>query len=258
MTESAGPLADVALVAAQLGADAIRTVQRAGDLDISTKANPDDFVTAADHAADAAILRALLSARPGDAVLSEESGRRAGTSGVTWVVDPLDGTMNFVHRRDDYAVSVGAERDGDFVAGALVRPTTGDWIAGGEGVVTARDTVPGVTGTTAMSSAMFSIGLAGGEDLRVRIMEVLTDLLPQVRDFRRTGSSACDLMAVALGQLDVYLGYGVNDWDVAAGVAVVRAAGGVAGWIDTASGVRLIAAGSPAVLDPFVERAAKV
>lgn len=251
-------LADLALVSAQLGADAIRSVLRSGDMDVSTKSNPSDFVTTADHAADGAIVGALTAARPDDAVLSEESSYRPGTSGVTWVIDPLDGTLNFVHRREEYAVSVGAKRGDDYVAGALVRPTSGAWIAAGDGQARARDGKPAVTGTTELSSVIFSVGLFGDDELRVRMLDVIADVLPQVRDFRRSGSSACDLMAVALGQLDVYVGFGVNDWDVAAGIAVVRAAGGVAEWFETASGLPLIAAGSPAVLDPIAERAAKV
>lgn len=251
-------LGDIALIAAQLGADAIRTVVRSGELAVATKSSNSDFVTAADLAADDAITRALTAARPDDAVKSEESGRRAGTSDVTWVVDPLDGTMNFVHRRDDYAVSVGVERDGDYVAGAIVRPTSGAWIAAGDGVVRARDGNPGVTGTTDAGAAMFSIGLAGDGDLRARLLDVIGDLVPIARDFRRTGSSACELMALAMGQLDVYLGYGVNDWDVAAGIAVVRAAGGRAEWTETESGLPLLVASTPAVFDQFAERAAKV
>jgi len=116
----------------------------------------------------------------------------------------------------------------------------------------------GVTGTTDLKSVLFSIGMFGQDEIRTRMLDVIDDVLPQVRDFRRTGSSACDLMAVALGQLDVYLGYGVNSWDVAAGVAVVRAAGGRAEWVETESGVPLIVAGTPAVFEPIAERAAKV
>lgn len=251
-------LGDIALVAAQLGADAIRTVVRSGELAVATKSSDSDFVTAADLAADDAITGALTVARPGDAIKSEESGRRTGTSGVTWVVDPLDGTMNFVHRRDDYAVSVGVERDGAYVAGAIVRPTNGAWIAAGDGVVRARDGHPGVTGTTDPAAVMFSVGLAGDGELRARMLDVIGDLLPIARDFRRTGSSACELAALAMGQLDVYLGFGVHDWDVAAGIAVVRAAGGRAEWVETESGVSLLVAGTPAVFDQFAERAAKV
>lgn len=251
-------LGDIALVAAHLGADAIRAVVRSGELAVATKSSDSDFVTAADLAADDAITRALTAARPDDAIKSEESGRRTGTSGITWVVDPLDGTMNFVHRRDDYAVSVGVERDGEYVAGAIVRPTSGAWIAAGDGVVRARDANPRVTGTTDPGAAMFSVGLAGDAELRSRMLDAIGDLLPIARDFRRTGSSACELAALAMGQLDVYLGYGVHDWDVAAGIAVVRAAGGRAEWIETESGLPLLAAGTPAVFDEFVERAAKV
>ncbi|MBO0830318.1 MAG: inositol monophosphatase, partial [Streptosporangiales bacterium] len=224
----------------------------------ATKSSDSDFVTAADLAADDAIARAITAARPDDAIKSEESGRRAGTSGITWVVDPLDGTMNFVHHRDEYAVSVGVEQDGDYVAGAIVRPTSGAWIAAGDGVVRAREGRPGVTGTTDPEAAMFSVGLAGDADMRARMLDMIGDLLPIARDFRRSGSSACELADLAMGRVDVYLGFGVKDWDVAAGIAVVRAAGGRAEWVETESGLPLLAAGTPAVFDQFVERAAKV
>lgn len=251
-------LADVALVAAQLGADAIRAVSRTGDLRVARKRDHRDLVTAADHAAEDAILAVLRTARPRDAVLCEESGAHPGSSGLTWVVDPLDGTLNYVHRRDDYAVSVGVERDGEYVAGAVVRPVTGGWVAGDDGGVRSNGRTPGVTGTTETAEAMFSVGFPAEEHLRFRVLDMVGDLLPDACDFRRAGSSACDLMGVALGQLDVYLGFGVYSWDVAAGVAVVRAAGGRAEWVETASGVPLLAAGTPAVLDHFAARAAKV
>lgn len=251
-------LADLALVAAQLGADAIRQAVRGGAVDVATKSNDSDFVTTADYAADAAVVAALTGARPDDAVLSEESGQRTGTSGVTWVVDPLDGTLNFVHGRDDYAVSVGAKRGEDYVAGAIVRPTSGAWVAGADGVARAATDTVGVTGRTDLGAAIFSMGFGGYDAQRVRMLDAVGELLPQVRDFRRCGSSACDLMDVALGRLDVYVGFGVNDWDVAGGIAAVRAAGGRAEWVETASGLPLLAAGTPGVFAPIAERAAKV
>ena len=149
---------DLALAAAQAGSNAILRELRGGDLRVETKSHDADFVTTADKAAEVAILRLVSAARPRDAVLAEESGMHAGDSGVRWLVDPLDGTMNFVHRRRDYAVSVGVERDGRMVAGAIVRPADGDWAAAGGGEAYARDTTPKMSDAVDLAEALVGSG----------------------------------------------------------------------------------------------------
>lgn len=248
-------LADLALAAAQVGAHAILRELRGGDLRIRTKAHDSDFVTAADKAAERAILGVVRSARPRDAVLAEESGTHDGDSGIRWLVDPLDGTMNFVHGRRDYAVSVGVERAGTIVAGAIVRPVDGDWAAAGNGSASGRYGPPRVSGTTQLSEAIVGIGLPGPLDERMRVHGLIAELMRAGRDYRRTGSSACELLAMAAGEQDGYLGFGVNIWDVAAGIALVEAGGGVCEWLTTASGIGVLVAGTPGVIGDLVELA---
>lgn len=259
MTEmSDAELGDLALAAAQVGAAAIARQQRQGDLQIETKAHDADFVTAADKAAERAILSMIGTVRPNDAVLAEESGIHAGDSGVRWVIDPLDGTMNFVHGRHDYAVSIGVERGDRIVAGAIVRPYDGDWAMAGGGVAGSRDGRPAMSSTSELGSALIGVGMPNGLDNQLRVHGLLAELSRQARDFRRTGSSACEMLALALGQQDGYLGFGVNLWDVAGGIALVEAAGGACEWLTTASGIGVLVAGTTGLIDPLIKLAKEV
>ena len=241
-------LRDLALVAAQLGAQAILRELRDDRIGVDTKA-PDDFVTTADLAAEAAVLDAVRAARPDDAVLAEESGEHPGTTGVRWLVDPLDGTTNFVHGRRDYAVSVGVERDGEIVAGAVVRPRDGDWVAACDAEAVGRTSTPRVSSTCDLRASLVGVGLPSPRDQRRRVHAFLGDLTESIRDYRRGGSSACELFSVATGEQEGYLGFGVNLWDVAGGLAVVRAAGGRCHRVTTASGIEAFVAGTPDVAD---------
>ncbi|HEY8457942.1 MAG TPA: inositol monophosphatase family protein [Actinopolymorphaceae bacterium] len=247
-----GDLCDLALAAAHAGAHAILRALRNGKLEIQTKADDNDFVTTADQESEQAILRILRAARPHDAILAEESGVHAGTSGVRWLVDPLDGTMNFVHRRRDYAVSVGVEHAGEIVAGAIVRPADGEWAAAGGDEAFARDKEPAVSDGADLSRSLIGIGLPPTLAHRVRVHEFLGELMREARDYRRSGSSACELLSVALGAQEGYLGFGVNMWDVAAGIAIVRAAGGTCQWVHTESGLDVLVAGTPQVTEALV------
>jgi myo-inositol-1(or 4)-monophosphatase len=256
MTEATdAELGDLALAAAQVGAHAILREVRRGDLQVQTKAHAADFVTVADKAAELAIISLIRSARPNDAILAEESGVHAGDSGVRWVIDPLDGTMNFVHGRHDYAVSIGVESDNTIVAGAIVRPYDGDWAMAGGGAAIAREGKPAMSTTADLAEAMVGIGLPSGLDDKLRVHGLLAELSRYARDFRRTGSSACELLALAQGQQDGYFGFEVNLWDVAAGIALVEAAGGAAEWVTTASGIRVLVAGTHGVIDDLIKLA---
>lgn len=251
-------LGDLALAAAELGSAAILRELRNATITVQDKAPEGadyaDVVTNADKAAEDAILTALLAVRPQDAVLAEESGARHGDSGLCWVVDPLDGTMNFVHGRRDYAVSVGAERDQRPVAGAVVRPADGDWAfaAGDAGV--GRDGPLRVSRPSGLGKAIVGLGMPRPSDERDRVHKFLGELLPQITDYRRGGSSACSLLDVAYGREDLCLSFGVSPWDVSGGAALVHAAGGRAEWATTGSGLRLFVAGGPELVDQILEQ----
>lgn len=248
-------LGELALASAQVGAHAILRELRRGDLQIRTKAHDADFVTIADQAAEDAIITLIRSARPDDAILAEESGVHAGDSGVRWVIDPLDGTMNFVHQRRDYAVSVGVERAGKIVAGAIVRPYEGDWAMAGGGASASSAEPPAVSPTTAIGDALVGIGFPSGLDDKLRVHGLLAELSREVRDFRRSGSSACELLSLAMGQQDGYYGFEVKLWDVAAGIALVEAGGGACEWVTTASGIQVLVAGTTGVIDDLIKLA---
>jgi len=225
---------DTALDAALAGADAIRAVRRQGRLEVTTKSAAHDLVTAADRAAEHAITQVLRSQCPHDAILGEETGSRPGHSGVRWLVDPLDGTANFVHGRAAYAVSVGAEQGGEPFAGAVVLPENDRWITGGpDGAFSGR---VGIAGDEHIESlhiravqlgqALVTFGLPSGLENRRRALSRVADLSVDVRGVRVMGCAAGDLAAVALGLCDGFIGVGLAEWDVGAGHAVVLAAGG--------------------------------
>lgn len=240
-------LGDLALHAARAGARTIAEVLGGGALQVGSKSSRNDLVTNADRAAERSIVDAIRARRPDDAILGEESGEHPGGSGVRWLIDPVDGTTNFVHRRWDYAVSVGAARDGEIVAGAILRPAYGDWVQAEGPAASGSGGAPAVTGTGALRDALVSVGFPHRQQIRPRVLGLLGGLIPRVRDFRRIGSACCDLLSVATGSLDAFVGVAQQPWDVAAGHAVVGAAGGSCGWVTTAGGLEVFVAGTPAV-----------
>lgn len=254
-------LRDLALIAGQAGAQAILRQRREG-LTVDTKAHATDFVTSADLAADRAIAGVLTAARPRDGVVSEESPERPGESGLRWFVDPVDGTASFYYGRGDYAVSIGVEREHRIIAGAVVCPATGAWAAAGTDILArdlAQDPAPGLVERPTEASVV-SIGYPTVDGpARARLHGLIGDrLLGRYADFRRIGSSAVDLMAVALGQQQGYLGFGVEGYDIAGGEALVHAVGGATTWITTKSGLRAYAAGTAAVVDDLAAMAKEV
>lgn len=278
---SADELADLARALAVTGRAAIaaelaRAAVSPEGLEIHTKSSPADFVTAADLASEKAILAHLDRTRPNDEVLAEESGSRPGTTPWRWLIDPVDGTMNFVHGRRDHAVSVGVEpiEDGPTpagqraVAGAIALPATGEvfWGAGSEAFVDDGTAVDGrtadglrrlhVSACDRLTDAVIGVGYPRGEAARADAHSWLGLLLNEIRDYRRLGSSACDLVNVADGTQDGYVAFGVLPWDVGGGFALVRAAGGQASWIRTASGRDVAVAGTDEVFAALAERVA--
>jgi myo-inositol-1(or 4)-monophosphatase len=252
MTTDMSGLGELALRLARTGATAIDEVL-AGGLRIGSKSSRNDLVTNADRAAEKAIVAALRDARPDDAILGEELGEHPGTSGLRWLVDPVDGTTNFVHGRRDFAVSVGVERAGEPVAGAILRPAYGDWVLADGGRADGSAGTPQLAPTATLTEALVSVGFPHRPELRARVYSLLGWLGPQVRDFRRIGSACCDLFSVATGTLDAYVGVEQAPWDVAAGNAIVRAVGGRCTTVWTAGDLRVFLAGVPAVVEPLAQ-----
>lgn len=206
-----------------------------GEQHISSKTTATDLVTDTDRATEEWIMGYLARRRPDDAILGEEGEGREGNSGVRWVIDPIDGTVNFVLGIPMYAVSIAAEIGGRSVAAAVVNPVSGELFRatlgagayatggafGGERRLTGPRDVP-------LERAVLGTGFGYDRDRRARQAALTARLLPQIADIRRLGSAALDICAVAAGRLDGYFEVGLNPWDHAAAVLIAREAGALA------------------------------
>jgi len=221
---------------------------------VTAKASPTDVVTEVDREAERVIVGVLTAVRPDDAILGEEATDRPGRSGVRWVIDPLDGTTNFLYGFPAFAVSIAAELDGTTVIGVVHDSANGHVYSAIRGDGAAADGVPLAARTHAdLSTALLATGFLPYPEQRARQAEALRHVLPRVRDIRRAGSAALDLCAVAAGRLDGYYEYGLGEWDVAAGALIATEAGARIAKLPVpwARGPLVVAA-TPALLDPLV------
>jgi myo-inositol-1(or 4)-monophosphatase len=210
-----------------------RPWEQRGDPDVAlqgvlTKSTPTDVVTASDTALEALVRARLARLRPGEPVVGEEGGGTAVDGAVTWVVDPIDGTVNFLYGMPWYAVSLAATRDGVSLAGAVAEPASGRLWSAARGAGATCDGRPlRCSAETDLAMTMIGTGFAYSPQRRARQAAFLEQMLPRVRDLRRSGSSALDLCAVAAGWLDAYLEHGPNWWDWAAAALIAEEAGAV-------------------------------
>jgi myo-inositol-1(or 4)-monophosphatase len=237
-----------------------RVAREAGDFlatrpdvfDLSEKTSAVDFATQMDIAAEKLIVQALLAARPNDGIIGEEGSERLGTSGITWVIDPIDGTVNYFYGIPGWNVSIAAKGVDGVLVGAVYSPATDSfWSAArGQGAhfngkkIACNEPVD-------LSMALIATGFAYDRGDRVRQAQLFASLLPRIRDFRRNGAAAVDLCYVAMGALDGYFEIGLKEWDLAAGGLIAREAGAIVTG-DPDLGEMVIAAG-PA-LHPILER----
>ena len=203
--------------------------RRAGGVDVSaTKSTVTDLVTEVDCWAEERIVARILDARPDDAVLAEEGAGVAGTSGVRWLVDPIDGTTNFVYGHPGFSVSIGVEVDNRPVAGVVVDPLLGDEFCAAHGQGATRNGRPvRVSSVSDPAAALVATGFAYDSERRRLQAEALVTILPRVRDVRRVGGAALDLASVSCGRVDAYFEWGLSPWDCSAGSVLVTEAGGV-------------------------------
>lgn len=223
-------LLDVALEAARAGAEVL--VPRFGrELALAAKSTPTDLVSEADLASERAIRAVIAARRPDDGVLGEEgTGDLAGTTGLRWVVDPLDGTIDYLYGIPQWCVSVAVEDADGGVAGVVLDPLhdelwtairgEGAWL---NGVALARR--DGATPPPPLERALIATGFGYDTDVRAAQGALVARLLPAVRDIRRAGSAALDLVWTAAGRHDAYYEFGVRHWDWAAGALVAAEAG---------------------------------
>lgn len=253
-------LLDVGLEAARRAGELLRDGRPADLAVAATKSSPIDVVTEMDIAAEKLITGILAERRPEDGLLGEEGADVAGTSGVRWVVDPLDGTVNYLYGLPAWSVSIAAEYRGETVAGVVEVPLRGEtfhallgggaWLGGRR--LACRPAAP-------LDQALVATGFAYLQPRRAQQAKVGQRIIPLVRDIRRGGSAAVDLCDVAAGRLDGYYERGLNPWDLAAGDLIAREAGAVTGGRPgkPASGELALAA-TPAVfasLQPLLDEA---
>jgi myo-inositol-1(or 4)-monophosphatase len=194
----------------------------------ATKSSATDVVTAMDTASEDLIRRRLLQHRPHDAVLGEERGAVAGVSTVRWIVDPLDGTVNYLYRLPGWAVSIAAEVSGEVVAGVVAVPTWGlvfTALAGGGSWAHGERLV--VSDCSELGAALVATGFGYEPGRRAEQGPAVARLLPRVRDIRRFGAAATDLCLLASGRVDGYFERGLAEWDLAAGRLIAAEAGAV-------------------------------
>jgi myo-inositol-1(or 4)-monophosphatase len=195
---------------------------------VSTKSSPTDLVSDADRESEALILDVIRSARPDDGVLSEEGGREASRSGMRWIIDPLDGTVNYLFGLPIWAVSVAlTDADGP-VAGVVFDPNRSELFSAGRGAGATLNGSPiQVSERVDLSTAMIGTGFSYDADSRRVQAERMPHLLPRVRDIRRAGSAALDLAWISCGRLDGFFEAPMKVWDRSAGELLVTEAGGV-------------------------------
>ena len=242
MSEPAA-LLELAVRAARMGGELlVERAARGAEASVASKSTPTDLVSEADVASQRAIRELLRERRPEDGFLGEEEGEsERGTSGLRWIVDPLDGTVNFLFGIPQWSVSVAVADEDGTLAGAVYDPNRGELFSAVRG---GRALLEGADGERAelsgravdphgaeagaadgLQTAMIATGLAYDAAVRGRQAQVMAALIPRVRDVRRFGSAALDLCWTAAGRFDAYYERAVKTWDVAAGELVCRCAG---------------------------------
>ena len=225
---------------------------RRGIVDVAdTKSSPTDVVTANDLASERLIRQVLSAERPHDGFVGEEGDDVGGSSGVTWVADPIDGTVNYLYDIPQYAVAIAAQVDGETVAAVVHNPQSGETFTAARGGGARLDGQPiSVSAQADPAYALIGTGFHYRADVRVHQAQEFARLLPTVRDVRRFGSAALDLCFVACGRLDGYVERGLRPWDLEAARLVVTEAGGrVEGMGGAPPGERLVVAASTALFD---------
>jgi myo-inositol-1(or 4)-monophosphatase len=236
-------LLEIALRIGREAAELVRTRREEGVQVAATKSSITDVVTEADRASETLIRERVLAARPDDGLLGEEGSDLAGSTGVRWVVDPIDGTVNYLHGLAQYAVSIAVEIDGVIEAGVVVNAATGEEYAAVRGHGATRNGRPiRVADPVPLDRAVVATGFNYELPIRTRQAESVAAMVVRVADIRRFGSCALDLCALAAGQFDGYVEEGCNYWDHAAGGLVAEEAGAVVEILTGASGRRLVVA----------------
>ncbi|HEX3874487.1 MAG TPA: inositol monophosphatase family protein [Solirubrobacteraceae bacterium] len=225
--EIATELLAVAVAGAELAGGLLRErFEAGGELTLATKSTPTDLVSEADLTAQRAIRALLDERRPGDGFLGEEGGDASGSTGLRWIVDPLDGTVNFLFGIPQWCVSIAVEDADGGVAAVVHDPMRGETFAGVRGELPrCNGVVMGPRQATDLGMAMVATGFGYDAKIRVEQGKVVARLIDRVRDIRRFGSAALDMAWTAAGRYDAYYERGVKPWDIAAGELLCRSVG---------------------------------
>lgn len=220
---------------------------------IGTKTSITDLVSDVDRASEELVVQAIRTARPHDGIVAEEGTADPATSGWRWVIDPLDGTVNYLYDLPAYAVSIAVERDGHPEVAVVVDPVHGETFAAVRGRGATRNgTAIRVSDEADLALALVGTGFSYETERRRHQAAVLAQVLPSVRDIRRAGAASVDLCWVACGRLDGYYEQGLQPWDFAAGALVAQEAGASVGDLggDAPSSTFTMAA-APALFEPL-------
>jgi myo-inositol-1(or 4)-monophosphatase len=207
--------------AAARAAGAILLERFGSERALDTKSSPTDLVSEADLLAEKAIRDVLAELAPDDAIMGEEGADTPGTSGRRWIVDPLDGTVNFIYGIPQWAVSVACEG----IAGVVFDPSRAELFVAADGQAAVNGVRLQASGPQSLASALVGTGFGYEAEVRRAQAEIVERVLPEVRDIRRAGSAALDLAWTAAGRMDAFYEFGVKPWDIAAGTLLCSAAG---------------------------------
>jgi myo-inositol-1(or 4)-monophosphatase len=249
------PTLNVMISAARkAGRSLIRDFGEVENLQVSIK-GPANFVSVADHKAEDIIFKELSKARVGYGFLMEERGEVIGADKThRWIVDPLDGTTNFLHSNPMFAVSIGLEREAQLVAGVIYNPATDELFTAEKGKgAFMNDRRLRVAARKSLANALVTTGIPHrGREGHPRFLKELEILMQEVAGVRRTGSAALDLAFVAAGRFDAYWEHNLRAWDVAAGIVIVREAGGFVS--DLNGGDRIFETGDVLAANPALHK----
>lgn len=221
---------------------------------LAAKSSATDPVTDADRCAESTLVKLITSERPGDGLLAEEGSEQESATGIRWVIDPLDGTVNYLYGLDNFAVSIAAEDADGPIVGVVHNPLSKRTYHAIRGVGASVDGRPlRVRDPVPMAQALVATGFGYLPEYRRRQGAMIAALLPRIRDIRRIGSAALDLCAVAAGSVDAYFEEGVKAWDVAAGGLIAQEAGALAIRTSPIAGQPGLLVAGPALFDELAD-----
>jgi len=223
---SASELCAIAVSLAEEAGSMARHGQLTHKISVTTKSSPTDMVTEYDTASELLITQGLRRLRPDDSIIGEEGGSFVGTSGITWHVDPIDGTTNFLYGQPAWAVSIGATDDSGPIAGAVFVPALQEMFAAARGHGATLNGNPIFhSGQQLLSNALVGTGFSYDSSRRTQHARQVSRMIGEVRDIRRLGAAAVDLCFVACARLDAYYERGLYSWDLVAGQLIATEAG---------------------------------